>query len=112
MIRVLMSSAAAALFRALLARAAVARERILLTDIQSVEWQSLTMVGERHEIGLRIPGPNAAAVAAQLCDGLPDAEFSIPGEIVADIVVASGPTASLDGSIEVEIEALTIRAES
>ncbi len=108
MIRVLMSNAAAALLRALLARADVAREKILLTDVRSVDWQSLTIVGERHEIAIRIPGPFAAAVAASLCDGLADAEFEIPGHIVADIVVADGPSQSADGSVSLSIEALTV----
>lgn len=108
MIRVLTSSAAAALLRAILARAGVPRERILLTEIKSVDWQSLTIVGERHEIAIRIPVPSAAALAAALCDGLAEAEFSIPGQIVADIVVAEGPTQSPDGSVSLSIEALTV----
>ena len=111
MIRVLMSSAAAALLRALLARAGVPRDRILLTEIRSVDWQSLTMVGERHELGLRIPGPLAAEVAARLCDGLSDAQFAIPGQIVADIIVVAGPAVETDGSVSLAIEALTICAE-
>ena len=103
-----MSRAAAALLRALLARAGISRERMLLTDIWSVDWQSLTIVGERHEIVLRIPGPDAAAIAASLCDGLAEAEFSIPGQIVADILVTDGPTQSDDGSVSLSIEALTV----
>ncbi len=110
MIRILMSSAAAAMLRAILARAGVPRERILLTEIRSVDWHSLTMVGERHELSLRIPGPDAAEVAARLCDGLTEAEFAIPGQIVADICVADGPSSSSDGSVSLAIEALTIGA--
>lgn len=110
MIRVLMSSAAAALLRAILARAGVPRERVLLTGISSVDWQSLTMVGERHELALRIPGPLAADMAERLCDGFEDAEFTIPGQIVADIAVAGLPTTERDGSVCLTIEALTICA--
>ena len=110
MIRVLMSSAAAALLRAILARADVPRERILLTDIHSVDWQSLTMVGERHEFGVRIPGPGAGEVAAKLCNGLAEAEFTIAGHIVADIAVTDGALPGDDGSISLQIEALTISA--
>lgn len=110
MIRVLISSAAAALLRAVLARAGVSRERVLLTEIRSIDWQSLTMVGERHELALRIPGPGAAAIVARLCDGLGDAEFDIPGQIVADIAVSEGPSEGADGAIILSIEALTINA--
>ena len=110
MIRVLMSSAAAALLRAILTRAAVSRERILLTEIRSVDWQSLTMIGERHEFGVRIPGPDAKAVATRLCDGLAEAEFAIAGQIVADIVVVDQTSRSTDGSVSLSFEALTINA--
>lgn len=111
MVRVLMSNAAAALLRAILARGGVARERVLLTQMRSVDWQSLTIVGERHEMALRIPGPAAEGVAASLCDGLAEAEFAIPGQIVADIVIADGPTPSDDGSVSLSIEALTVFAD-
>ena len=59
MTRLPMSPAAAALLRALLARTGLNRDRILLTDYRSADWQSLTFVGERHEMRFRIPGPNA-----------------------------------------------------
>lgn len=111
MVRVLMSSAAAALLRAILARAGVPRERVLLTEIRSVEWQSLTIVGERHEMILRIPGPCADVLAAALCDGLEEAEFAIPGQIVADIVVADRTAPSGDSSLSLSIEALTVFAD-
>lgn len=110
MIRILMSSAAAALLRALLVRGGVSREQILVTDIRSVDWQSLTLVGERHELSLRIPGPDAKRIAAALCDDLADAEFAIPGQIVADIGLAGERSANPDGSITLTIEALTISA--
>ena len=46
--RIAMSSAAAALLRALTERAHVARDRTLLTDAESVDWRSLTFTDERH----------------------------------------------------------------
>jgi hypothetical protein len=42
-----------------------------------------------------------------MCAGLEDAEFSIPGTIVADIT-AGAPEHALDGSASVTIEALTV----
>ena len=108
MMKLAMSPAAAGLLRALLARAGVDRNRILLTDFRSTDWQSLTFVGERHEIELRIPAPNAAAIAARLADGLGDADFAIPGQIVADIGLEQPPCPHADGSISLQIEALTL----
>lgn len=109
MMRLAMSPAAAALYRALVVRANIPRDQALLTSIQSVDWRSLTLSGERHEIGIRFAGPDAAYAARSLCDGLDDAEFAIPGLIVADIEIAGSPVIEADGAIEVRIEALTIQ---
>jgi hypothetical protein len=108
MTRILMSNAAAALVRALLERTGAPREQILLEQALSVDWQSLTMVGERHELWLRVASPEAGAIAARLCDGLSEAEFAIPGQCVVDIAVLDGPVESLDGRVDVKIGALTI----
>jgi hypothetical protein len=106
--KVAMSAAAAALLRALIRRAGVPRNRILLSGAQSVDWRSLTFTGERHELQLRVPGPDSGAVVDRMCEGLEDAEFSIPGVIVADIAVAGVPGPALDGAISLTIEALTV----
>lgn len=75
---------------------------------KSIDWQSLTLTGERHQIELRVPGPRSREVVERMCDGLEDAEFSIPGIIVADIAVLGEPKTALDGSTSLVIEALTI----
>lgn len=108
MMKLAMSAAAAGLLRALLARAGVDRNRILLSDFRSIDWNSLTFAGERHQISLRIPGPGAAPVAALLVEGLADADFAIPGQIVADIALARPLAGQPDGAIMIEIEALTV----
>lgn len=108
MIRPAMSPAASGLLRALLNRAMVSRDRILLTEWRSTDWQSLLLTGERHQIRLRVPGPEACEVAARLTDGIEDAEFSIPGQILADIAITSRAQARSDGSVEIAMEALTI----
>jgi hypothetical protein len=106
--RIPMSAAASALLRALAGRAGVPRDRILLSDVQSVDWRSLTFTGERHLIELRVRQPHSSAVVQRMCAGLEDAEFSIPGVIVADIAVAGAPSSGFDGSTKVTIEALTV----
>ena len=109
--RLAMSAAGSGLLRALIGRARVSRDRILLTAIRSDDWQSLTFTGERHLIELRIPRPNSREIADRLTDRLEDAEFSIPGVLVADINVASGPSMAFDGSTSITIEALTLVAD-
>jgi hypothetical protein len=108
MLKIAISSAASNLLRALIARAGVPRDRILLTDIQSTDWQSLTLTGERHQFELRVSAPHSDRIVDRMCAGLEDAEFSIPGLIVADIAVAGGPDPERDGSTRIAIEALTI----
>ena len=108
MLKMALSRAASGLLRALLERIGDQSDRILLSEIQSVDWQSLTFTGETHLMRLRVPGPNADIIAGQLTDGIEDAEFSIPGHFVADIAVAGAPIRALDGSVTLAIEALTI----
>lgn len=108
MMKLAMSPAAAGLLRALLGRAGVDRNRILLTDFRSTDWRSLTFTGERHRIDLRIPGPAAGAIARLLTHELAEAEFAVPGNVVADIAVAGAMVEHPDGSISLRIEALTV----
>ena len=108
MLKLPMSPAAAGLLRALLARAGVERNRILLTEFRSIDWQSLTFSGERHMIDLRVPGPGANAVAEALTRDLGEAEFAVPGQIVADIAVDGALVEHPDGAVSLRIEALTV----
>ena len=103
------SRAASGLLRALLARVHDDRDRILLININSVDWQSLTFTGERHVLTLRISGPDGNAIAERLVADLGEAEFAISDHIVADIA-ATSVTSEESGSVLVAIEALTICA--
>lgn len=76
--------------------------------IESVDWQSLTFIGERHRIELRIPGPRSRRIAERLCTGLEDAEFDLPGQIVADIGLRGSLVNASDGATLLTIDALTI----
>lgn len=106
--RLPMSRAAASLLRALLARKPEARDRILLTDCRSTDWQSLTFVGERHEMMLRITGSDAQQIYEAITGDLSEVEFPISGRVLADVAVFGAPARSTDGSISFAIEALTI----
>ena len=102
-----LSRPAAALVRAISAQAETAGHRILLIEVRSIDWQSLTFTGERHEIVLSVEGPRPLTAARGLLGALQEAEFSIPGHIVADI---GGKLLNEDenSSVSVAIEALTI----
>jgi hypothetical protein len=105
--RLLLSAPAAQLLRSLVTRTGLERDRITIGRFQSVDWQSLTFIGERHEISLRLLGPDADLALAKLRDGLADAEWKLEGHVVADILIVR-ELASDDGSILVEMEALTL----
>src|SRR5690242_15056814 len=98
MMKMAMSRAAMGLLRALIARAGVPRNRILLSEWRSVDWQSLTFIGERHNIVLRITAPDSADTAQRLIAGIEGADFAIPGQIVADISRIGEPKPQADGS--------------
>lgn len=106
--RIPLSPAASGLLRAFIRRAEVIRDRILLTDVQSIDWQSLTFVGERHRFELRVTGADSREIADRLCDRLEEADFSIAGQIVADISVIGIAAHNRDCSTSIAIEALTI----
>jgi hypothetical protein len=54
-------------------------------------------------------GPDAKAVADELCNGLREAEFTIPRHVLADIDSGANDAPQSDGSITLTIEALTIQ---
>jgi hypothetical protein len=103
-----LSAAAAGLLRALIARSGASREQILVSAVKSTDWHSLTFTGERHRIALHVVGQHAVAHGARMVHRVGEAEFSIPGILVADITVEDGPTDLSDGSVGVTIEALTL----
>ena len=108
MMRMALSPAAAGLLRAVLRRAGVNRDRILLTEFRSTDWQSLTFMGEQHRIRMRVPSPDADALVASVVNGIGESEFAIPGHVVADIALEGEPERHTDGSIAFTIEALTV----
>lgn len=108
MMKIPTSRAASALLRALIARAKVDENRILLSDARSLDWQSLTFTGERHMLSLRVLVPDAGAAVGRLTGGIEDADLPMPGQFVADILVFGTPDVHADGSISLAIEALTV----
>lgn len=108
MMRHRLSAAACGLMRSLLGRAGPDRHRVVLSNWSSTDWQSLMFIGERHEVELRVCGPDPSALLARLTNGLGEAEISIPGHFLADIALFGEPAPQLDGSLLVSFEALTI----
>lgn len=51
-------------------------------------WASITFSGTRHEVVLEFCGPDAVAAGEELIERLPDHEFSLPSQLVADATIS------------------------
>lgn len=72
-------------------------------------WASATFAGTRHNVTLAFTGTEAIAAAEGLIEALPDHEFAIPGQLVADATVVSVEQAVLpQPRIVVELELLLL----
>ncbi|WP_309751189.1 hypothetical protein [Novosphingobium sp.] len=72
-------------------------------------WASVTFSGTRHSVILVFTGEEAVAAGEALIDALPDHEFSIPGQLVADAaVVRVDHTAPPLPRLEVAVEVLML----
>lgn len=60
---------------------------LIVEEIRTIDWASVTFVGARHCFELRFDGEISAVedAAQALALRIPDWEFRIPGHIVADI---------------------------
>ena len=65
-------------------------------------WASVTFSGARHWITLHVPSDRAGVLAAEL----PEANFSLPGQLVADLAITA--TQDLEADTQLDIEALTV----
>ena len=52
-------------------------------------WASITFSGTRHEVVLEFCGAEAVAAGEELIERLPDHEFTLPGQLVADATVCA-----------------------
>lgn len=82
---------------------------IIIDQIRSESWASLTFLGERHELALRLLLPPAAAIglADRLCALADAAPPAVPGAFVAEMAFAAEPAGS--GDMILQVEALTLQ---
>jgi hypothetical protein len=75
-------------------------------------WASVTFAGTRHRLALAFAGTDAVEAAESFIAFLPEHEFAIPGQLVADAAVTAvdhriGP----DPRMEVQVELLLLDEE-
>lgn len=85
------------LLRAVAAAAGIAstdRQKtvMIVEELLSRDWASLTFVGALHEMRLRLEGPAAEtrAAAATLAATIGERDIALPGHFVAEIEVTAG----------------------
>lgn len=73
------------------------------------DWASITFAGTRHTIALAFAGADAVAAGEALIEALPEHEFTIPRQLVADAAIARVDHALLpEPRLEVELEILLL----
>jgi hypothetical protein len=82
--------AQAAILRAMAHLAAPLDARLVIEELRSRDWASLTLTGARHELDVRLDGARAAEALAIVERELPQASIAIPGRILAELVVEPG----------------------
>ena len=71
--------------------------------LAQTEWASVTFSGARHHLRVELNGAGAVGAAADFLAALPELEFAIPGQIVADVALLTeerrdgGPAKSSGG---------------
>ena len=91
---------------------------VIVEDIRSAEWASITFTGLRHEFDLRLEGDedSVAAAITRLAGGIGASEVPMAGHFLAEIAVVAvlagrRTTSGVPGhwGQRLRIEALTIR---
>ena len=68
---------------------ALAKVQAQLLTHEEQSWASITFTGTRHDIMLDFNGSKAVAAGEEFVAALPDHEFTIPGQLVADATINS-----------------------
>ena len=72
-------------------------------------WASVTFAGSRHSIALAFAGARAVAAGEAFVAALPDHEFTLPGQLVAEATVAGVRHVLLpEPALTVEVELLLL----
>jgi len=67
----------------------LAGDRAELIRHGETPWASITFSGSRHQIALTFRGAEAVAAGEIFIAALPEHEFDVPGQIVADATIVS-----------------------
>jgi hypothetical protein len=91
---------------------ALARGHALITAHSEKSWASITFAGTRHRLDLAFEGREAVEAGERFIAYLPEHEFAIPRQLVADAAVTSVDHRVLpEPRMEVQVELLLLDEE-
>lgn len=67
----------------------LAAGRAVIVSHEETAWASITFSGTRHQVVLEFTGTDAVMAGEELMERLPDHEFAIPGQLVADAAITA-----------------------
>jgi hypothetical protein len=102
----LKTDAATALLRALRGAFGAFGGTLVVEELRSRRWASITFTGARHELRFRLEGPDAGAEATRFLATMEAAEFALRGHVLADIALVFETRE--EGCAVIAIEALTV----
>lgn len=70
---------------------------------EQAPWASITFAGSRHRMTWTFDGPDAVAAGQAMLALLPDHDFAIPGQLVADATILSVERAPDRLSVNLEL---------
>lgn len=86
----------------------LAGERAELLRHSERPWASVTFAGTRHTIAIAFAGAEAVTAGEAFIAALPEHEFAIPRQIVADAAVVAAEHDALAQRLTVELELLLV----
>ena len=87
----------------------LAKGHAIITRHDERAWASITFSGARHRLHLAFAGCQAIAAGETFIAQLPEHEFTLPGQLVADAAIARVETSLLpDPRMTVECELLLL----
>ncbi|MDD3799060.1 MAG: hypothetical protein PHE36_07785 [Novosphingobium sp.] len=91
------------------ALATLAEGQAQMLGHKETPWASITFAGTRHRLAMVFEGPAAIAAGERFIDALPDHEFAIPRQLVADAnVLAVDHRLAPDPHMAVTVEILLL----
>lgn len=82
-----------------------------VTEHRAKNWASITFQGQRHKLVMDFEGVAAVEAGEVLIARLPDHEFEIPGQLVADAVITAVEHVASMPALIVHAEILVLEEE-